>query len=845
MAEPEAIEPLKIDAELWSHRDLLERIVERRFHIIEEMSDVEIGWQVELKESETDSEIALNRLNKHLNRLSWFAILQKGNPFDLVIMPKLLGRDPGLSVAQMSAVWLVFTSFLTLAGAAWLQHLDPVLKLTDPDLLTQSLFWFALPIALVMGIGSEIRRRFALNAGVDLGHHIPLAVPFLMTPTVPIWPFGVIGFTSQRRMDLLSFRDRKSLAIVSMVAPLIMVLCGMAFTLLGYGLTSNTSPNFGEPPITVSPSFFPELILNLYVPADEIALRSSWLHPLGLAGIALNTMGWVLLLPLPGFPGDRLLSSLLNPGEMEEGGTQTWLFVGVLVAGMYIVLNGGFWPWLMLIALGAWRRFSPEASAIPFVLNEAKDFSDRSKNVFSIILVATLLLGFPGMMPVNELEDWDSGLDTSEWPTEVSFASGDSGSVEFPLHTLGVKSMDVEFQVTFSGRETMAHWAACGEYILDLVANCLFEDIGPLSNQTYVIEYEALSADLDSASPFTMHLHWFEGLEIQTHSVLFSPSNRPTPAVQQWAWDGDWDTPEYCIEFLLDEELEGNLTIDSPRFSFSGESKLALNSGENQTICIDGELGSAHALWPAFMGQVMEAPRLNAVMDDGTLYRWKMQIADQHLQMFAGSYPATELFHYPSMGAPVDVLLMLLELDDPIHCPISTSISPSMIYDNTDENGSWVWNLSEIPQGVYSPNDTRLENGTIILPEDGKLLMCRYGGISDYLHLQPYGLAELNPAPATISTYEGMVFLPNQSPIKNYENESVWIEVQQATFGGQSNMSLDSFWLQPGEEWYLESQALLEHVENGFQPYFWLETNSEHWILHFVSHCDSSEGCGL
>ena len=149
MAEPEAIEPLKIDAELWSHRDLLERIVERRFHIIEEMSDVEIGWQVELKESDADSEVALNRLNKHLNRLSWFAILQKGNPYDLVIMPKLLGRDPGLSVAQMSAVWLVFTSFLTLAGAAWLQNMDPILKLTDRDLLVQSLFWFALPIAPV------------------------------------------------------------------------------------------------------------------------------------------------------------------------------------------------------------------------------------------------------------------------------------------------------------------------------------------------------------------------------------------------------------------------------------------------------------------------------------------------------------------------------------------------------------------------------------------------------------------------------------------------------------------------------------------------------------------------
>ena len=29
MGEPDAIEPLRIDAELWSHRDLLERIIGR------------------------------------------------------------------------------------------------------------------------------------------------------------------------------------------------------------------------------------------------------------------------------------------------------------------------------------------------------------------------------------------------------------------------------------------------------------------------------------------------------------------------------------------------------------------------------------------------------------------------------------------------------------------------------------------------------------------------------------------------------------------------------------------------------------------------------------------------
>ena len=840
MTEPEAIEPLKIDADLWSHRDLLERIIGRWFHIIEEMSDVEVGWQVDVKSEDIGSEQALSELNNHLNRLSWLAILQEGNPFDLVILPKP-PRAIGLSVGQISAVWLVFTSFLTLAGAAWLQHQDPTPKLTDPDLLLHSLCWFALPISLAMGLGSELRRRFALNSGVDLGHHIPLAVPFLMTPTIPIWPFGVVGFTSQRRMEFLSFKDRKSLARVSIIAPLFMVLTGMLLTIIGYWMTGNTSPNFDSAPITVSPSLIPELLLSLYIPSEEIALRSSWLHPLGLAGIALNTMGWVLLLPLPGFPGDRLLSALLSPGEMESGGTQTWLFVGVLVAGMYIVLNGGYWPWLVLIAVGAWRRFSPELTATPLVLNESLGFDNSSKKRIGITMVALLLLGFPGMMPVGEMENWDSGLDTSDWPTEISFAPGETGVIEFPLETIGVVAMDVEFQVTFTGRESMAHWDSCGEYILDMVANCNFEEVGPMSNQSYVIEYEAYE-DYQATSPFTMNLYWFENLEPQNHSVLFKPSNRPAPAAQQWTWDGDWDTPQYCIEILLDEELSGNLSIESSRFSFSGESVLKLNSGDNQTVCIDGELGSAHALWPSFVGKAMEAPLLKAIMDDGSVYNWRMEIEDQHLQMFAGEYPATELYHYPTMGGPMDMFLMLLDEDDPAHCPISTSMNASMIWENADENGSWVWNLSEIPQGVYSPSHSNSENGTIILPEDGKLLMCRFGDILE--NLQPYALAELNPSPASITTYEGMVFMPNSSSIKNHGNESVFIEVKQVTFGNQSNMSIGSFSLLPGQEWYLESGPLLEHVNIGFEPYFWLEPTSDHWILHFVSHCGDIDGCG-
>ena len=844
MGEPDAIEPLRIDAELWSHRDLLERIIGRWFYIIEEAPDVEIGWQVQLANGQENADEALQSLNKHLRGLSWIAVLQEGNPYDLLILPEPM-QGEGLSSGQLVAVWTVFTFFLALAGAAWLQLQEPNLKLTDSKLLIDALCWFALPISFVMLFGSELRRSIALRSGVDLGHHVPLAVPFFMTPTAPIWPFGVIGFTSQRRMDLVTFWDRKSLARITLIAPLTMIVSGFLFTVVGYWMTPNTSPYFEIAPAFVEPSILADLVLGFLLSAEEVALRSVWLHPLGLAGIALVTMGWILLLPFPGFPGDRLLSALLNPGEMEDGSTQTWLFVGVLAAGIYVLMNGGFWPWLMLIGLAAWRRFSPESSATPLVLNESNGFDDSSKNRIGIAMVALLLLGFPGMMPVGELQDWDAGLDTSEWPTEVSFESGESGSVEFPLKVIGVNPIDVEFQVTFTGLEVMENWDACGEQILDLIANCKFEEINPLSEMSYVIGYDVWDADLQSTTPFTMNLYWFENLEPQTHSVLFSPSNRPAPAAQQWTWDGDWDNPQYCIEILLDEELTGNLSIESSQFSFSGESILPLNSGENQTVCIDGVYGSAHTLWPSLVGNTMEAPILKATMDDGSIFNWRMEIADQHLQMFSGSYPATQLFHYHTMGTAVDTFLMLLDEDDSIHCPISSpSVDDSVNWQNVDENGTWVWNLSEIPQGIYSPNDSHSDNGTIILPEEGKLLMCRFGGIFDYLHLQPYALAELNPAPASISSYEGMVFLPHSSPIRNHGNESVLIEVQQATFGGQANMSLSSFTLQPGEEWSLESELLLEHVNQGFEPYFWLEPASEHWVLHFVSHCDNPEGCG-
>ena len=134
MDEAEQLEPLRIDADMWSHRDLLERIISRWFNVIDEIDDTEIGWQVSLKETEHSSESQLDQLNNHLHKMSWIATLQEGNPYDLVILPEM-PRGESLSNTQTAVVWGVFTLFLTLAGASWLQIQNPELQLTSQELL--------------------------------------------------------------------------------------------------------------------------------------------------------------------------------------------------------------------------------------------------------------------------------------------------------------------------------------------------------------------------------------------------------------------------------------------------------------------------------------------------------------------------------------------------------------------------------------------------------------------------------------------------------------------------------------------------------------------------------------
>ena len=74
-----------------------------------------------------------------------------------------------------------------------------------------------------------------------------------------------------------------------------------------------------------------------------------------------------------------------------------------------VFLSTTFWPWLILASLASWRRFSSEHIPVALIVDESLELDRNSKNLLMTISVVIILLGFPGLSPVEDIEDWDTG----------------------------------------------------------------------------------------------------------------------------------------------------------------------------------------------------------------------------------------------------------------------------------------------------------------------------------------------------------------------------------------------------------------------------------------------------
>ena len=569
-------ESLVLDHHAWNQQELLQYVIERHFILGNEIV-TGVAWQAQARGGISDSD-ALVELNSHLEELGWLAMLDAGQPNILSIAPYPVS-EPMIPNWQNVAVWSMMAGFLTLVGSVWQLRFNPDAASFDQDILRNSIIQFSLPIMFVLFLASDIRKRTASHFGIEIGHIVPIAFPIVS----PIWPFGIAGLLSQRRADLTPMPDRKSLGLIELIAPLILFLCGTILTVIGLSLTPSEPPNLSEMPIAFQNNSL-VTILSLEWLGDDLWLRLQWPHLSALAGIGLSLVGWTLLLPVPGLPGDRLLHSIIGPNEMSNPERQTPIFIATLAAMVLIFVNTEYWPWLLIGALAAMRRFSPENTPSPLIVDAAKGLSDEDRMKFSAIMVFVLLTGFPGMNPTYEISDWDEGLSTESWSEYIAFENGHA-EVNLLLEPAGVVSVSGWLQMRVEG-DPLGDWQIESECLDERVV-CRFDDVSQASHEEVSFN---LSRTVD-ASPQAFRLVILIDVDghVDEHSIVFQPTGVTTSIDPLWVMVEDTETPRICVEMLVVEGDYVNLTNSNQFWSFENETSLVAGLHD---LCMRGHEGA-------------------------------------------------------------------------------------------------------------------------------------------------------------------------------------------------------------------------------------------------------------
>ena len=570
-----------LDTETWGDIELLEVICSRYF-LLGGQGLSELSWEVNGRDGRDPSECLLS-LNRHLKSLSMIAVLDEGDP-PVMSVGSLPTQPVVMPSWQQSLVWVLAASFTTLSGSLWISSMEPGQQPFDSSILQTAIVFFTLPVLGSILLASYARIFVAKAFEVENSHLIPLAFPVFS----PEWPFSLVSAIGQTRSDLHPVPNRRALGMIELTAPAMMFVCGTVLTIIGLGLTPVQPPAYDASPVTVELNLISEILGSILVEPHTL-LRLQWLHPTGLAGIALSIVGWALLLPIPGFPGDRILHSLLGPADMQDDRNQTSIFIFTLGFVLLIFISTEYWPWLLLAAIAAWRRFSPEHMPEPFVVDEYASLDEIPMRQIATLAIAILLLGYPGLEPSSQIEEWDAGISTEEWPISMTFDE-EITQLKLPLEPSGIMPVSGWLQIRLEGA-TDAGWQINSE-CLDERGVCRFDDITQASPGSVEIE---LSRDSTEPSNLTFRLVVLIDVENQVseHSVLFRSADSTSSIDPLWVMKEDTSTPRICVELSVSEGDYVNLSINNPFWSFENETSLAEGTHD---LCLRGQVGAIQSL---------------------------------------------------------------------------------------------------------------------------------------------------------------------------------------------------------------------------------------------------------
>ena len=410
--------PLSVHKDAWSQKDLLEGIVGRYLTVRSHVGGLWPTWEVDSDELDEKFEA----LNQYLERLGWMARLFRGDVNQLTALPLPHRQFPGSRIHVY--MWTASLITLILSAVRWMDQGRPDGGWFSESIYLDALIGFALPILSTLFLASFIQTRIAANYGMRSGHILPIPDPSVLlwlfsglSTSYFIWPFGIFFIPTLPRMDARPWPNSKSLAWTSISVPIVMLLSGFIFWALGFAFTASSYDLTGEPYRANAP-FLIEFLATISPLSIE---HLDWSHPFFFAAGFLTLVGWLLMLPIPTFPGGRLLVARMGIQEARSSGTQILMFM-ILISAAYFIFNAfnGFTIWIpVLSVLIPLLLFMGSDARIPVMLDGDLSLDEDTHRRLGIILFVAILFAIPPEFPVEPIERWDAdatySLDVDEF----------------------------------------------------------------------------------------------------------------------------------------------------------------------------------------------------------------------------------------------------------------------------------------------------------------------------------------------------------------------------------------------------------------------------------------------
>ena len=606
------LEPLEVQKKAWTQRQLHEQIISRFFDIIEDLGDPTPTWLVRAKIEEEDIEdphSALLGLNEHLKELGWMAKLLRDDPWKIILA---LIPPSGFIIpeSRRNLFWLATLLSTWAMGILWVLPQNEGSSWSDPSMLQAGLISYAIPMVGILALADKVQQNIANKMGMRVGGIMPIPIPLPMA----MWPFGIFAVASTPKMDTLTWPDRRRLGWISIIFPVILLSSGLLLIIIGLWLTPVERTIDGIQN-RLSFGLLPQLIASMIWQPDVLSLKSAWSHPLVLAGHGLMLIGWLSLLPIPSFPGGRILVALSGLESARSQGTQMLLFFAVvslgILLGAFSVDGHAIWSFVV-ISGGLLIIFQGAIEGIPLILDDVRPLDEASAKRMSMIFMVALLLCIPSELPTQTETSWDSDLD---WLLDddvlfTSFNESDEYNIEISNSGLLNKEWSIRGQTIDYIEEWNVTWLCPGGDVALFTDGC----------QGWLSAEQSKDIELIWQTPHRNQSPLTIELELLTKSASTSLVIRPEFDIVlvdgRWNFTGDQESPVLCTELeVVDDEIPFNLSLISTPDS-NVVNLWNIQETSEEIFCISGEAGA--------MFDSLGDLRLKVQMDDGRSQFWKI-----------------------------------------------------------------------------------------------------------------------------------------------------------------------------------------------------------------------------